>query len=254
MIPALYTKLHTKLRRFSAQQFARREVLFGLHQPAVSITFDDFPRSALEVGGRVLEDEDVAGTFFCAFGLAETEAPVGRVGTVSDLANCVMRGHEIGCHTYSHRNCSTAVARDIDDDILRNQAAGRDLGLPPFRHFAYPGGGYSLAAKKTVMRHYLSARGTTWGINRGTIDLGLLKSVPLYSHFGSRKWDAYFKELSRQSGWLIFYTHDVSNNPSQYGCMQRDLEYVIRRARDLGAKVAPIGAVIDDLMAHQFVE
>jgi len=242
-------RLRMKLGRFSASRLARNDVRLRLDRPVVSITFDDFPRSALEIGGRILENEGVAGTFYCAFGLAGTRTPSGRVGQLADLADCAGRGHEISCHTYSHLDCAKAAPERIDDDIRRNQAVARDLGLPPFRHFAYPFGSYSLAAKKTVMRHYASARGTVRGVNKGVVDLGLLKSVPLYSRVGDRKLEPYFRELSSDAGWLIFYTHDVSRNPSPYGCRAEEMECVIRRAKEVGAKISPIGAVIDELLA-----
>ena len=37
-----------------------------LEEPVVSFTFDDFPRSALTVGGRVLRAHGWAGTYFTA--------------------------------------------------------------------------------------------------------------------------------------------------------------------------------------------
>jgi peptidoglycan/xylan/chitin deacetylase (PgdA/CDA1 family) len=243
------SKLRLKLSGVAARWVARRIVPFHLDSPILSITFDDFPRSALEAGGRLLEAEGISGTFYAAFGLAGADTLVGPVGQLADLAACADRGHEIACHTYDHIDCSTASTHKMDETIAHNQAVARDLGLPPFKQFAYPFGHYGIAAKKTAMRHYASARSTIWGVNRGSIDLSLLKSVPVYSRPEAPRLESYFDQLRSRGGWLIFYTHDVAKRPSPYGCTPEKLAAVIRRAREIGATILPVGAVVDRLLA-----
>jgi peptidoglycan/xylan/chitin deacetylase (PgdA/CDA1 family) len=239
----------SRLAQVSARWLARTVIPFRFERPVVSISFDDFPRSALDRGGRLLEAKGVAGTFYTALGLADSETAVGPVGRLAELAACVERGHEIACHTYDHLDCFAATGRQIDKSLAANQAVARDLGLPPLRHFAYPFGRYGVTAKKIAMRHYASARGISWGVNRGDIDLGLLKSVALYAHFGQARWDPYLAALQSGGGWLIFYTHDVATSPSPYGCTPEDLNFVLRRAGEIGATVLPVGAVVDKLLA-----
>lgn len=241
--------LAAKLARISARWIARQVVSLRSNDPLISITFDDFPRSALDNGGRLLEAEGGAGTFYAAFGLAGTDTPVGPVGRLADLAACVDRGHEIACHSYDHLDCFVATAQQIDESLARNQAIARELGVASFKHFAYPFGRYSATAKRIAMRRYVSARGITPGVNRGNIDLGLLKSVALYSHLDRRRWAPYFAALQSRGGWLIFYTHDVSSSPSPYGCTPEDLNFVIRRAKEIGATVLPVGAVVEKFLA-----
>src|ERR1700724_103861 len=101
------------------------------------------------------------------------------------------------------------------------------------------------------MQSYASARTITWGVNRCNVDLALLKSVPIYSRGGAPRLALYLDELQSCSGWLIFYTHDVSERPSPYGCTPSKLKSVIRRAREMGASVLPVGAVVDKLRKDQ---
>ncbi len=244
------TELREKVTQVLALWIARHVVPFHLDGPIVSFTFDDFPSSALDVGGRILENEGISGTFYTAFGLANTNTAVGPIGSLHDLAACVDRGHEIGCHTYDHLDCMRASAQEVNKSIVRNQAVARDLGLPPFRHFAYPFGCFGVAGKKTAMRHYASARTIMVGVNRDNIDLGLLKSVPIYSHSETPRWEHYLDDLQKnRAGWLIFYTHDLSECPSPYGCTPEKLRFVVRRAREIGASILPVGTVVDKLLA-----
>ena len=242
------TDLGEKISRRSARWIARRVVTFRLACPIVSFTFDDFPHSALDTGGRILENEGISATFYTAFGLASTNAEVGPVGSLRDLAACVNRGHEVACHTYDHLDCMRASAHEVNKSIVRNQAVARDLGLPPLRHFAYPFGCFGLTGKKIAMRHYASARTTMLGVNRDNIDLGLLKSAPIYSHSEAPGLADYFDALQSQGGWLILYTHDVSERPSRYGCTPEKLRRVLCRAREIGASILPVGAVVDKLL------
>jgi len=65
--------LRETVSRLSAAYIARHVVPFRHDGPIVSFTFDDFPQSALEVGGRILESEGISGAFYAAFGLVNTD-------------------------------------------------------------------------------------------------------------------------------------------------------------------------------------
>lgn len=241
--------LRDKFTKLSALWIARHVVPCRFDRPIVSFTFDDFPQSALDVGGRILEKEGITATFYAAFGLANTDTEVGWVGSSYDLAACVDRGHEIGCHTFDHIDCLRASAEEVDRSMVHNQAVARNLGLPPFRNFAYPFGRFGITGKKVANRHYSSARTSICGINRNNIDLSLLKSVPIYSD-SETPHSEHFDSLQSRGGWLIFYTHDVSERPSSYGCTPEKLKFVIRRVREIGASIIPVGVVVDQLLAQ----
>jgi peptidoglycan/xylan/chitin deacetylase (PgdA/CDA1 family) len=107
--------------------------------PLLSFTFDDFPRSALDEAGKLLEARNLHGTYYTAFGLAGQSLEVGEIGTADELASCARRGHELGCHTYRHLRCSATTEEILDADIERNVqiAATHDAAA---RNFSYPYG------------------------------------------------------------------------------------------------------------------
>jgi peptidoglycan/xylan/chitin deacetylase (PgdA/CDA1 family) len=244
----IFKSSRRKLAQFAARRTARHAVPFRLDRPVISLTFDDFPHSALDVGGSILESEGIAATYYASFGLAETDTPSGAVGRLEELAGCVDRGHEIACHTYEHLDCSAAPADEVARSLARNRQVAHKLGLPPLRNFAYPFGRVSVVAKRTAMQSYTSARGIGWGVNRAHIDLAWLKSVPLYSRDGPPDLAAYLDRLQSRSGWLILYTHDVSDHPSPFGCTPEKLRSVIRRAHEIGASILPVAAVVAQLL------
>jgi peptidoglycan/xylan/chitin deacetylase (PgdA/CDA1 family) len=81
---------------------ARRMIRMGNTKPIISFTFDDFPRSALHVGGAILKAEGAVGTYYASFGLMGGTAPTGVIFTESDLETLLEDEHELGCHTFEH--------------------------------------------------------------------------------------------------------------------------------------------------------
>src|SRR5277367_2947024 len=81
---------------------ARREARIENDRPYVSFTFDDFPKTALTVGGKILEDSGARGTYYAAPGLMGTISEVGLNFDKEDLQQLIASGHELGNHTYSH--------------------------------------------------------------------------------------------------------------------------------------------------------
>jgi hypothetical protein len=55
----------------------------------------------------------------------------------------------------------------------------------------------------------------------------------------------------RERGWVIFATHDVSSNPSPYGCTPEFFENVVRYAQESGAQIVPVVSALNALGASK---
>ena len=63
------------------------------------------------------------------------------------------------------------------------------------------------------------------GVNSGTVDLQFLRAMPLIDHrIGRDEIERAFDQAQTYNGWLIFYTHDVADRPSVYGCSPESAE------------------------------
>jgi peptidoglycan/xylan/chitin deacetylase (PgdA/CDA1 family) len=211
----------------------------------VSFTFDDFPRSAWVDGGAILEQYDRRGTYYTAMGLAGSESNLGPMFELDDLRAAHARGHEIASHTFSHRDCARVPPREIAAEIDENAAAiSQALDGAAVTNFAYPFGGVSLSAKHALARRFASCRGTGRGLNRGTIDLADLLGTSLYSTtFDHDRLCQLIDDARAESGWIIFYTHDVADAPSPFGCTPAQLQAIVAYA----AKNTPVLPVRDVL-------
>lgn len=211
----------------------------------VSFTFDDFPRSAWTNGGAILEKYDRRGTYYAAMGMAGTANHLGPMFDIADLQAAHAQGHEIACHTYHHRDCARLMPSDIADEIDRNAVAlAGVLGAPAIENFAYPFGGVSISAKSELATRFASCRGTGRGINHGTTDLADLLSTSLYnSTFDRERLCQLIDDAQAQSGWLIFYTHDVADEPSPFGCTPAQFQSIVAYAAQ-NAPVLPVRDVL----------
>jgi peptidoglycan/xylan/chitin deacetylase (PgdA/CDA1 family) len=214
----------------------------------VSFTFDDFPRSAWVNGGAILEKYGRRGTYYAAMGVAGTANHLGPMFAPDDLRDAHAHGHEVACHTFSHRDCGRAPATEIGAEIDRNAAAlSETLGGAAIDNFAYPFGGVSQSAKAALAQRFVSCRGTGRGLNRGTVDLADLFSTSLYGHnFDRGRLCQLIEDAQAENGWLILYTHDVADEPSPFGCTPAQFQSIVAYAAE-NLPVLPVRDVLTRL-------
>ncbi len=189
-----------------------------------------------------MDEYKVSGTFYIAPGLCGGEGPVGRFASETEIKTLADNGHEIGCHTFSHVSVAALSGEDLAVEIARNRKVLQSLtGKNELRHFAYPYGEITLSSKRWLGRSFVTMRGISPGINAGKIDLAALRAVALYQReMDSARIDRWIAQSFSSSGWLIFYTHDVSENPSPWGISVGLFEAAVRKAVCSGARVLSI--------------
>jgi peptidoglycan/xylan/chitin deacetylase (PgdA/CDA1 family) len=197
--------------------------------PIVSFTFDDVPDTAFTNGARILGSYGILGTFYIAAGTCGRRDVHWRVIAPEQVRALHESGHEIGCHTYSHPDVAELTEQELADECRRNEDKVRELvGDIELTNFCYPYGSTSLPRKLQLQKRFDSCRGIYEGINAGTIDLGLLKVIELYDRtLSPEKLWRVLAQTQKQNGWLIFYVHDVDDDPSLMGCSPKLLHTVI---------------------------
>jgi peptidoglycan/xylan/chitin deacetylase (PgdA/CDA1 family) len=215
-------------------------------RPLVTFSFDDFPRTALETGGAILENAGARGTYYTAAGLMGLTTEVGPIFVEEDLHALIAKGHELASHTYSHVPARTTPACRYRDEMMKGHGAlVEDLGLPATRNFSYPFGEVTLRVKREIAPSMMSCRGISKGLNGPLVDLNLLWANSLYE--GTQQLATALSLISENADkgtWLIFYTHDVQASPTPYGCTPQLLEQVVRSAVRSGARIATVAEVL----------
>jgi peptidoglycan/xylan/chitin deacetylase (PgdA/CDA1 family) len=247
MIRAL---LGNSRRRLQALAY-RRLAILKCDVPIVTFTFDDFPKNAATSGAAIVEAFGGRATYYTAMGLCGIENRLGTQFDLEDLFSLAERGHEIGNHTFSHLSARRCRFAELLNDVHECEAAFQSARIPAWtRNFAYPYGEVSLLSKGRLGSALDSCRGTQPGWNGPEVDLNLLRANALYGGIerGQTACDL-LRENARRKGWLIFYTHDVCDMPSPYGCTPELLERVARCAAECGHHSMPVGRVVNTVLA-----
>jgi peptidoglycan/xylan/chitin deacetylase (PgdA/CDA1 family) len=246
MTMASWSNLRARISNRLARHLFAAPMQLKSGQPMVSFTFDDIPMSAATVGAPMLEDYGGRGTFYVAGGLVNK--PNNHCEGIDPDGIIKLRhsGHEIACHTFSHQRATDLDARAMAAELERNRCylEGLDASIR-LENFAYPFGLATVARKRQLTGSFRSARGILPGVNSGTIDLQFLRSTPLIDKDIDRAGiDRVFDETVRTNGWLIFYTHDVADTPSPWGCTPALLRHALDAAR---RRTMPIVSVAEAL-------
>ena len=207
---------------------------FRMHNatPMVSFTFDDLPMSAVTTGAELLEAHGARGTYYVSGGLVGVGTPYWATGDANDVLSLYRRGHEIGCHTFSHRRACDLDVSSLAHEIMRNRGYFRALDASiETETFAYPYGYGSFGRKHQLRDQFQTCRGIVPGINFGDVDLQFLRAMPLIDRQMDRVGiERAFDEAETNNGWLIFYGHDVAERSSPWGCAPALLTHALEVA------------------------
>jgi peptidoglycan/xylan/chitin deacetylase (PgdA/CDA1 family) len=229
--------------RFVARQFRSKPLLLRNMPPMVTFTFDDVPASACETGARILERHGARGTFYVAGRDCGTTSPgAPPCASIEQLKQVWENGHEIGCHTYSHPAVRYMSLDELGSELDRNQSLLKKINSNiAVRNFAYPYGDMSVRTKRYLEARFDSCRSGHAGINTVVADLGALNAWALESASLDRtKIADLIAETVQNRGWLIFYSHDVAEQPSRYGVSPDLLEWAVNTAKRLGCTLTTI--------------
>lgn len=240
----LLNRIAGKYRRTVSNGFCRRMVEIKLTTPIISFSFDDAPQTAFNYGGNILKTHGARGTYFVSLGMLESDSPSGTIASQDDLRHAVEEGHELGCHTFDHKDPWKTKTEVFEQSVLKNrQALARILPETAFTAFAYPLCEPKPAIKRRLGKLFNCCRGGGQTFNCGSTDLNLLKAF--FLDVRNRDTIDMVRQLidrnSESLGWLIFATHDVDDNPSRYGCTKDFFEKVVTYAASSGALLMPVG-------------
>jgi peptidoglycan/xylan/chitin deacetylase (PgdA/CDA1 family) len=228
---------------FYENVFANKQTL-PANKPTISFTFDDAPLSALSSGAEILARAGFAGTYYLAGTFADASAHPGprKFISTADARELRRGGHQIGCHTFSHRSLKSGSAHECAQDTARNRAFWQDALGEPLLDFSFPFGEMTVSGKRAIRDCYRTLRGNRRGINRGTVDVACLRAVSLYSdEFNRQEIENWITDCEANGGWLIFYTHGVADPaPERFDTTAEDFQWVVQRCQASSAKTLSV--------------
>lgn len=234
-MPSMWSAFTARVGNRLARHFCAAPHRLPAGNPMVSFTFDDIPDSAASVGAPMLEQYGGRGTFYISGALVGQWSGHWTGASASGILDLHRSGHEIACHTFSHKRTGELDAAAMETEIETNRRYFHVLDPSiKLENFAYPYGLGSVFRKAQLKGAFRSSRAILPGVNRGTVDLQFLRASPLVGqHIDREGIERAFDEAAATGGWLIFYSHDVVETPSPYGCtpllLRQALEAASRR-------------------------
>ena len=166
----------------------------------------------------------------------------GKMFEDADLERLRRAGHDFGCHTFDHVDCRDASPELIEEQCVKNMEFLAARGIKDVESFAYPYGAANLAAKRVLAAADVALRGVKPGLNRGTIDLNMLKACGLQENNGGiRRAMNDLEALKRSDGWQIIFTHDIGPSPSPWGTTQSDYSQLLQAVEASDIEVVTVG-------------
>jgi peptidoglycan/xylan/chitin deacetylase (PgdA/CDA1 family) len=227
-----WSQLKARVSNRLARHFRAAPLRLPGNAPMVSFTFDDVPRSAATVGAPMLEEYGGRATFYVAGSLVSQWSGLWAGIGADEIIDLHRNGHEIACHTFSHRRATELDAAAMEAEIEQNRRYfhGLDASIR-LENFAYPYGLASLLRKRQLGNTFRSSRGILPGVNSDLVDLHFLRATPLIDEdIDTSGVERAFDEAAGCGGWLIFYGHDVAAEPSRYGCTPQLLRHALQAA------------------------
>lgn len=223
-------KIQRKLCRF----YNAKPIKLNTTNAVISFTFDDVPKTAVTIGAKILERYNLSGTFYLSGSLAEGQNLDLEQYHTKDIQKLLDAGHEIGCHTFGHISIQNKNSQQIEEDLNKNDNFLRPhIQDHDLSSFSYPFGCASITAKNIIKKRFATARGITPGINTSISDLSQLKANAIYDKSMTKeRIDTLIKTTKEQNGWLVFYTHDLSETPTEFGCSPALFEYAVKQAKN----------------------
>lgn len=239
-----------KYQRTASRLMFRRMVRMRDCPPMVTFTFDDFPKSALDVGGEILRAHGMRGTYYASLGLMNQMTPTGLIFSPEDLPVLIERGHELGCHTFAHCDSWETAPREFERSVVENRAAlERLLPRGTFSTLSYPITCPRPHTKRRVGRRFGCCRFGGQTINRGALDLNLVSAHFLEKDRGDATVIAgSMADLMSAGGWLVLATHDIADDHTAYGCTPAFFEAVVREVEQSGARVLPMAKALEHVL------
>ena len=231
-------------RRFVRYQHINK-LNIKTNRPIVSFTFDDCPKSVVEKAFPILDQHNWKSTLYMAMGLCNTTNHLGLHMSEEDVSNAYKAGHEIGNHTFSHMDARRVTQDAFLADVLKNEAALRQINIPQASTFAYPYGEITHQTKKLLSNIFDLSRGIHTPKSTQHFDLNQIASQRLYSGDDFKACSNALKALQDKPGWLIIFTHDVREAPSDYGCTPQEFNFIVNLVKTIGADVMTVAEALN---------
>jgi peptidoglycan/xylan/chitin deacetylase (PgdA/CDA1 family) len=138
------------------------------------------------------------------------------------------------CHSHSHPHLQRISVEEIRSEMEQVDFEFAIHGFDPPAHHAYPFGGYDSTVQAAIAEYRLTGR-AVWGfmLTYPVTDWFEIMAAQLKASTGSQRIRGWVDDCIAEQALLHIFTHDVSENPSNYGTtiekLKEVLDYIVEK-------------------------
>jgi peptidoglycan/xylan/chitin deacetylase (PgdA/CDA1 family) len=168
--------------------------------------------------------------------------------SVDHIRDLTARGHEIGCHTASHKRLPTETQRIIEEEILLSRRYLERL-VGAVETFSYPYGAYDHRIVAVVKRAgFLGARSVHDGLNDDGVDPFLLKCKAITIRTTIQEVRKWIEAARQRQAWLVLMFHQIDDQGRAPSCTPEMLGAIARYLVDTRMPVITVRDGVKRLM------
>lgn len=137
-------------------------------------------------------------------------------------------GWDFECHTNTHPSLISMSKAAIIAELQAVNTAFQAHGYPPPQHMAYPYGDYNSNVESIVSPYRKSARTVSDDMTAYPVtnwyEMNAAQLIPTTTKTDITNW---INLCISTKSLLLIFTHDISTNPSEYGCTPAMLTYLL---------------------------
>lgn len=193
----------------------------------VTLSFDDGWRCIYENALPIIEKARLKSTHYIISGYLD-DAQFPQYMNLGHLSELKRSGHEIGCHSVSHKHLTKEPLGIIESEIFLSLKYLREKGFS-VETFAYPYGEYDDGVVDVVKRAgFAGARSTNRGFNIAGADPYLLQCQAVKVSTLVSEVVEWIDTAVRNGSWLILMFHQIDHEGREWSCPQDRLAEIVK--------------------------
>ena len=206
----------------------------------VSLAFDDGWRSIYENALPILDGDNLKSTHYIVSRYLDHPLYM-NARQVCDLER---HGHEVGCHSVSHKHLPQQTLAIIEEEIAQSQRCLQDIGLPT-QTFAYPYGEYDERVIDAVKRFGFKGARTGGenddsGFNDKLADPYLLKGQAVRIDTPPARIEEWLHHAGNNDLWLILVFHQIDHEGKKWSTTPETLRRIVEHLLTVRARVVTV--------------
>ena len=188
-------------------------------QGVVSLTFDDGYLSHYEQVLPLLEQYEIAGTFYVTTTLLRESDSLTfdylRKDHVVDLSQ---RGHEIASHSLTHRNLKNMSFIMVHKELQESKRILEDLIQSSVVSFAPPYGSFNVFFMHLLKKYYHSSRTIISGFNErgGALNRYFIRGQVIFNTTHLSEVERWIDQAVKEDKWLVLVYHQIVDDSTHF--------------------------------------